>query len=143
MGRSDRSGTCLLPTKVSEIGNAKVTSIHRRYPMLCKEKQEPSLWQINAHWTLETACIWPCISKVFTLPLPGSYFNKIAMYAMIIYKDVHCSIMYISKKYGYEYLYIGMCLLEDAAHMCGPVGFLNFTPKSYKLTCPVTGHVAT
>lgn len=52
--------------------------------------------------------------------LPGSYFNKITMYAMIIYKDVHFSIIYVSKKYGYKLIYIAICLSEDAAYLRDP-----------------------
>lgn len=48
---------------------------------------------------------------------------------MIIYKDVHCSIIYISKKYGYKLICIVMCLSEDAAYLCGPHGLPKLHPQ--------------
>lgn len=100
MGLSEKSRACLLPTKVNEIGNVKLTSFSRMYPMICKEEQEPSLWQIDPRLILETACDLAMYFKSLYSPLPGSYFKEIIIKkicAVMMYRDVHCSIMYIEQ----------------------------------------------
>lgn len=77
MGLSDNSRAYLLPTKVNEIGNVKLTSSYRMYPMIYKEGQEPSLRQIDPRLILETACDLAMYFKSFYSSLPGSYFKEI------------------------------------------------------------------
>lgn len=94
MGLSDKSRACLLPTKVNEIGNVKLTSFCRIYPMVCKEGQEPSLRQIDPRLILETACDLAMYFKSLYSPLPGSYFKEIIKKNMCSDDVQRCSLQH-------------------------------------------------